>query len=259
MTVGTGLLEADRLPSYNIDDLLIRGVSFSELVQQRIMTNSFTFNTANRTKLLDLLGYIECRRPDKIQPMTKKKLNLPDSWKVADEKYDESENTEVEIEFKLSDDDKRGVDDLIARMMNDFKSDAKTDPTFTKILKESNWEDFIDNVHQFVEGFDINFTKPVEFSLNHSRRILHHIYNFNEYCICSQVLDEMRINPQTIRAIGNHFKDNRTNIVNALVTYYNDLLHTTSISTPEGVLMNINQDFIDRFDISTRADDNIFD
>jgi len=248
MRVKTGLLEITKLPTYKISDFQFRGVSFRDLITCGIMTNNFSFSNANRDKLLSLIKKLECRKPTYITHMTKTKLSLSDEWKISENIEDDE--TDVEMEYKMKSEEKEDLDSWIFGAIQSFhKEDIRSE------ILESNWDDFISSAKQFIEGFDMTFSQNIEFSLNHSRRILHNVYNFNEYVVCSQLLDDMRINAQTIKSIMSLIKNKREVIANALITYYNDLLHNTSIHTPDGILMNMNDNFLNKFDITTRADD----
>jgi hypothetical protein len=109
---------------------------------------------------------------------------------------------------------------------------------------------YLSDILNFVMGTDVIFSMKTTQKIQQSRKIFLRIKNLKYDLISHQLLNNMKVNKTTLDSIGYLLKHrDRKYIMYSIISHYDRTYIIGGHQSPTGVLLDVNQNFLDKFKI----------
>lgn len=232
--IETGLLSSN----YKIDpeyDFEVFGLRLSQIISFGSLNQNFSVMYKSRSESLELLNDISVPKP-KITEVTKSRLKLH-GWETrGEDKTEESYQIDDNTDF---------YDQLLEFDFTDFKIDLNFDYYMMGLEDALN----------FLVETDAIYSMKTTQRMHQSRKLFVRLQNLKYDLIAYQLVVDLKINKITMNSIKSLCSNGRRLMVEyALVSLYDRTFQTVEHKSPRGVFMEINQDFIDKFNFLLLSD-----
>lgn len=232
--IDTGLLSSN----YKIDDEFdfdVFGLKFSEIVSFGALNQNFSVMYKSRAEALSLLHNLQVPKP-KITEVTKMRLKLQD-WETRTE--DKTEET-----YQI-DDNTDFYDQLLEFDFHDFKIDMNFDYYMMGLEDALN----------FLVETDAIYSMKTTQRMHQSRKLFLRLQCLKYDLIAYQLVKDLKINKITMNSIKSLCSNGRRQLVEySMISLYDRTFQTEGHKSPRGIYMEINQDFIDKFNFLLLSD-----
>jgi hypothetical protein len=237
-SIETGILAADYIPEANYD-FQVFGLSFCGLCKLGAFQHNFKVFYKSRESCLEMLRTLEVDKPN-ITSLTKTRLKLMDNWEVRE--VDEKDE-EIIIEDST---------DVIGQLMDVEINDSDV----LNLITSEPVGDELSGLLDFIMDTDAIYSMKTTHRVQHTRKIFINIKNLKYDLIVRQILQDMKISKQMINSANQLFKaPERKFILYSLISYYDRLYQYENQRSPGGIRLDINQDFLDKFGLSSSDED----
>jgi hypothetical protein len=229
LNIETGLL--DYTGPINLEfDFECYGLSFIDLCKIGAFNQNFNSLYHSKEETLSIIKNLKVSKP-KISEITKKRLNLVD-WETRGEE---------KIEYKMEVEDRTNI----------MKFFMEIDTSELK-LEDIQSKDPLEDMLSFLIDTDVILSMKTTQKILQTRKIYNIVRGLKYELICHHFLSEMRINKFIISSVSKllQSKDEKKYILYSLINYYDRIYQYEGYQSPTGLILNINKDFINKFDLT---------
>jgi hypothetical protein len=231
-----GLLNSTYIASKKYD-FEVFNMRFVQLCKMGAFDQNYTVAYKTRRELLKYLDNINVFKPDVTQS-TKDRLGLPKDWgerkkedvEEANDEYDESMDMQFYIDVDLNPED------------------------FKDIIGKSTEEWPVTELLNFLGNTDAIFSMNVSPKIQNTFRLFNLIKYLKHDIITRMFIVNNKINKEIISSLSTFLIDsNKRPILYSLISYFDRLHQVPSLSAPSGLTLDVCEDFLQKFNVSTRA------
>jgi hypothetical protein len=250
--VSTGLLDSTRFPEEeNLPNFEVFGLSIFDISKLGCFTSGFNIMYKRQSETLFALKDLEVKR-QKISDVTKARLKLSQTWETYEGK--------VECDLGMTDVNIIDTEDLkdVGDPMDDFvKILEEKDDTFSDELKKAVFtiEDDVSYLKDFIDKFNLT---GLFNTYQSSQKVMRTRLNWNKIkrmkstIIAHQCLKDLRINKKIILEIYRMTRNE--DLLSSLIMFYDVIYTNTEAESPKDLSMNINGEFIEKFNLLDDSD-----
>jgi len=220
-------------------DFRVFGLSFKKMMKLGAFNQNFNVLFVSKSDCLNLLDDLEVERP-KISDITKRRLIWTSNWDTAREE-------KLSNDIVIEDTTESFINDLINQ---DFSRDEYKD-----ILPNISQQTKFDDIIQFLLETDVIFSMKTTQRIQHYRRVFLIVKNLKYDLICSQITSNLKVSNPLIKAMKRLIKDEyKLHLEWSLVSLYDRTYQSEGSRSPEDLVLNINRDFLKRYQIISDDD-----
>jgi hypothetical protein len=232
--IETGLLATEYIPNEKYD-FRVFGLNFIDMCKLGSFSQNFRVFYKSRDQCLNCLNDILVSKP-KITSLTRRRLGLREDW---DERKILEDKEDIIIEDSTS---------IIEQMMDVEISQE----SILEMIQETKIEEELSGLLDFIMQTDVIYSMKTTQRIQHTRRIYQNIRNLKYDLIVRNILMDLKINKQMISSASSIFKmPEKRNVIYSMVSYYDRIYQYESQKSPGGILIDINQDFMNKFGLHT--------